>query len=165
MKIEDRVFRSWHYLQMGWQVYFSIIFAFINFITLMYTFIINDYEFLKNIFLSYVGFAIFFSMIVFTICAVLGFKHFKSAARRAEIDVNYETNRYFARKTVNSEMILKTYLILGKLLIKIKKYGDVQKNDIENFSEEINSIKNILNSRTMSNNLDIKYLKTQTEEN
>lgn len=149
---------------MGWQVYFSIIFAFINFITLMYAFVINDYEFLKNIFSSYIGFAMFFSIVVFSICAILGFKHFRSAARRAEIDVNYEANPYFARKTVNSEMILKTYLILSKLLIKMEK-NEVEEKNIENFSEEIDSIKKILDSRTMSNKLDLKFIKTETEEN
>ena len=61
MKIDDLFFRAWYYLQLGWQVYFAIIFALINFITLMYAFVISDYEFLQIIFPNYLTFALIFS--------------------------------------------------------------------------------------------------------
>ena len=164
MKIQDITFRSWYYLQLGWQIYFAIIFAFINLITLWYAFVIDDFTFLKNIFPSYMSFAIFVSIIIFTVSTIIGFKHFKSGARRGEIDVNYEVNPYFARKIVNSEMVLKTYLIISKVLVKASTSEKLTEDENNSFIRQMESIRTFLKSRTMSNKLDIKYIRTETQE-
>ena len=162
MKVEDLFFRSWTYLRIGWLVYFYIIFAFVNLITLMYAFVISDFQFLKTIFSGYIEFAAILSIVVFSLCTIFGIRHFRSGARRSEIDINYETEPYFRRRNVNSEMLLKTYLILSKLLTKSK--NDIESDEILSFEEEISSIKDMIEKRTISNKLDLDYIKTETQE-
>ena len=164
MRVEDLFFRSWNYLRIGWMVYFYIIFAFVNFITLVYAFIISDFQFLKTIFPGYMEFAGIVAIVIFGLCTIFGIKHFRSGARRSEIDINFETEPYFRRRTVNSEMVLKTYLIISKLLIKSNSEKNQEHEDIDLLKNEIDEMKEILENRTMSNKLDINYIKTETQE-
>jgi hypothetical protein len=166
MKIDDLFFRSWYYLQLGWQVYFAIIFALINFITLMYAFVINDYEFLQIIFPDYLTFALVFSLSIFTICSCMGYRLFHSGERRAQIDINFEINPYAIRRTANSEMMLNTYLIICNLLVLKNQQKDPStEKRINEYSEKLNSIRDIMENRTMRNKLDMKVIKTETDEN
>lgn len=166
MKIVDKIFRSWYYLQLGWQVYFAIIFALINFITLMYAFVINDYQFLQIIFPNLLTFAIIFSVSIFTLCTCVGYRIFHSAERKAQIDINFEINPYAIRRTANSEMMLNTYLIISNLLVLKNQQNDPStEKQINEYSEKLNSIRDIMENRTMRNKLDMKVIKTETNEN
>ena len=165
MKLGDKIFRSWYYLQLGWQLYFAIIFAFINFITVMYAFVIDDYQFLQIIFPNYFTFALIFSVSVFILCTCVGYRIFHSRERRAQIDINFEINPYAIRRTVNSEMILKTYVIMSNLLVlKNQQKESVDEKKIEEIIKQIRNIEEFSSKRTMSNKLDIKYIRTETQE-
>ena len=165
MKVQDVIFRSWYYLQLGWQVYFSIIFAFVNIITLLYAFVISDLVILQNVFPSYTTFAIFISVLIPILCLIFGYKHIKSRARRAEVDIRYEVDPYQIRRTVNSQLILQTHLILNKLILKKKNSEKLTSDEYNSFSHEIETMKNLLHYRTMSNQMDLSYMKTETGEN
>ncbi len=163
MKIQDIIFRSWYYLQLGWQVYFSIVFAFVNMITILYAFVIDDFIILQGIFPTYLIFAIFISILIPTISVIFGYKHFKSGARRAEVDILHEVNPYFTRRTVNSQLILQTYLILNKLILKKNNSEKLTENEYDSLSNEIKIIKNLLESRNMSNKMDLSYIKKESQ--
>jgi len=165
MKVLDVIFRSWYYLQLGWQMYFSIIFAFINIITVLYAFVVSDLVILQNIFPSYASFAIFISILIPILCVIFGYKHIKSRARRAEVDIRYEVDPYQIRRTVNSQLILQTHLILNKLILKKKNSEKLTSDEYNSFSHEIETMKNVLGSRTMLNKVDLSYMKTETGEN
>ena len=165
MKVLDIIFRSWYYLQLGWQVYFSIIFAFINIITVLYAFVISDLVILQNVFPSYTTFAIFISVLIPILCLIFGYKHIKSRARRAEVDIRYEVDPYQIRRTVNSQLILESHLILNKLILKKKNSEKLTSDEYNSFSHEIETMKNVLGSRTMLNKVDLSYMKTETGEN
>ena len=165
MKVLDVIFRSWYYLQLGWQMYFSIIFAFINIITVLYAFVISDLVILQNVFPSYTTFAIFISILIPILCVIFGYKHIKSRARRAEVDIRYEVDPYQIRRTVNSQLILQTHLILNKLILKKKNSEKLTSDEYNSFSHEIETMKNVLGSRTMLNKVDLSYMKTETGEN
>jgi len=165
MKVLDIIFRSWYYLQLGWQVYFSIIFAFVNIITVLYAFVVSDLVILQNIFPSYASFAIFISILIPILCVIFGYKHIKSRARRAEVDIRYEVDPYQIRRTVNSQLILQTHLILNKLILKKKNSEKLTSDEYNSFSHEIETMKNVLGSRTMLNKVDLSYMKTETGEN
>ena len=165
MKVLDIIFRSWYYLQLGWQMYFSIIFAFINIITVLYAFVVSDLVILQNIFPSYASFAIFISILIPILCVIFGYKHIKSRARRAEVDIRYEVDPYQIRRTVNSQLILQTHLILNKLILKKKNSEKLTSDEYNSFSHEIETMKNVLGSRTMLNKVDLSYMKTETGEN
>ena len=165
MKVLDIIFRSWYYLQLGWQVYFSIIFAFVNIITVLYAFVVSDLVILQNIFPSYASFAIFISILIPILCVIFGYKHIKSRARRAEVDIRYEVDPYQIRRTVNSQLILESHLILNKLILKKKNSEKLTSDEYNSFSHEIETMKNVLGSRTMLNKVDLSYMKTETGEN
>ena len=165
MKVLDIIFRSWYYLQLGWQVYFSIIFAFVNIITVLYAFVVSDLVILQNIFPSYASFAIFISILIPILCVIFGYKHIKSRARRAEVDIRYEVDPYQIRRTVNSQLILESHLILNKLILKKKNSEKLTSDEYNSFSHEIETMKNLLHYRTMSNQMDLSYMKTETGEN
>ena len=165
MKVLDVIFRSWYYLQLGWQMYFSIIFAFINIITVLYAFVISDLVILQNVFPSYTTFAIFISVLIPILCLIFGYKHIKSRARRAEVDIRYEVDPYQIRRTVNSQLILESHLILNKLIFKKKNSEKLTSDEYNSFSHEIETMKNLLDHRTMSNKMDLLYMKTEAREN
>ena len=165
MKVQDVIFRSWYYLQLGWQVYFSIIFAFVNIITVLYAFVVSDLVILQNIFPSYASFAIFISILIPILCVIFGYKHIKSRARRAEVDIRYEVDPYQIRRTVNSQLILESHLILNKLILKKKNSEKLTSDEYNSFSHEIETMRNVLGSRTMLNKVDLSYMKTETGEN
>ena len=165
MKVLDIIFRSWYYLQLGWQVYFSIIFAFVNIITVLYAFVVSDLVILQNIFPSYATFAIFISILIPILCVIFGYKHIKSRARRAEVDIRYEVDPYQIRRTVNTQLMLQAHLILNKLIFKKKNSEKLTSDEYNSFSHEIETMKNLLHYRTMSNQMDLSYMKTETGEN
>jgi len=165
MKVQDVIFRSWYYLQLGWQVYFSIIFAFVNIITILYAFVVSDLVILQNIFSNYSTFAIFISILIPILCVIFGYKHIKSRARRAEVDILYETDPYFIRRTVNSQLILQIHLILNKLILKKKNSEKLTSDEYDSFSHEIETVKNLLHNRTMLNKMDLSYMKMEGREN
>ena len=165
MKVLDVIFRSWYYLQLGWQMYFSIIFAFINIITVLYAFVISDLVILQNVFPSYTTFAIFISVLIPILCLIFGYKHIKSRARRAEVDIRYEVDPYQIRRTVNTQLMLHVHLILNKLIFKKKNSEKLTSDEYNSFSHEIETMKNVLGSRTMLNKVDLSYMKTETGEN
>ena len=165
MKIQDILFRSWYYLQLGWQVYFSIVFAFINMITIFYAFVINDFVTLKSIFSNYMIFAIFISIVIPIISVSFGYKHFKSGPRRAEVDILHEVNPYFTRRTVNSQLILQTYLILNKLILNKNNSQKLNNDEHTLLLKEVENIRNLLQSRTMSNKMDLSYIKNKEKGN
>ena len=159
MKLDDMIFRCWYYFQLGWKVYFTIIFAIINVITLLYSFVLTDYTFLKDIFNNYTSFALFVMVIILILCTSLGFKHIYSRARRSEIDIIYEVNPYLTRKTVNTEIILTNYLLLVKLFLKNISNSNSIYIDSHNIKNYIYETKNFLNSRTLTNKSDLNLLK------
>ena len=165
MKVLDIIFRSWYYLQLGWQVYFSIIFAFVNIITVLYAFVVSDLVILQNVFPSYTTFAIFISILIPILCVIFGYKHIKSRARRAEVDIRYEVDPYQIRRTVNTQLMLQAHLILNKLIFKKKNSEKLTSDEYNSFSHEIETMKNLLHYRTMSNQMDLSYMKTETGEN
>ena len=165
MKVLDVIFRSWYYLQLGWQVYFSIIFAFVNIITVLYAFVVSDLVILQNVFPSYVTFAVFISILIPILCLIFGYKHIKSRARRAEVDIRYEVDPYQIRRTVNTQLMLQAHLILNKLIFKKKNSEKLTSDEYNSFSHEIETMKNLLHYRTMSNQMDLSYMKTETGEN
>lgn len=162
MKLNDKLFRSRYYLQLGWQVYLAIIFALANFITISHFFVIENNLILKNLFTDLIWFGVMITIIVFPTAALLGYLHIKCGARRAENYISYQVNPYFARRLVNSQMVLNTYLIISKLLVKTSKLEELTKDESDSFIHEIEVMKNVLQSRTFSNKLDLKYIRTES---
>jgi len=165
MKKSDGIYRIWYYFRNGWSIYFAFIFGAINTLVVTYYLAIEKAPALNSIFPSFGYYVLFAAVIGIPILTLIGWTHWKkSGARRAEVDVNYEANPYEARAMVNSEMVLKLSLQLAELVLKNQQKETIDEKRINKYSDELNSIKEIMEKRTMRNKLDMKIIKTETDE-
>jgi hypothetical protein len=65
---------------------------------------------------------------------------------------------------VNTEMVLKLSLQLAELVIKLQNKQKVPDSEINDILKQIKEIEDFSSKRTMSNKLDIKYIRTETQE-
>ena len=166
MKGKNAGYRAWFYFRNGWSIYFAFIFAAINTLTVTYFLAIERAPVLQAIFPSFLHYVAIVGGIGIPLLILIGYAHWKrSSARKAEIDISYETDPYKARTLVNTEMLLKLNF---DLVVMLKKLADEEKLT----SEEINQIdmnykklSEFIEKRSFSNKLDLKYIKTETEEN
>jgi len=163
MKKPDTGYRGWYYFRNGWSIYFAFIFAAINTLVITYYLAIERAPFLKEIFPSFSFYVIAAVGIGIPLLTIIGWVHWKkSGARRAEVDVNYEANPYEARTMVNTEMVLKLSLQLSELLLK--NQDSLSEEEINSVKTIIKEIENHKSNRTFTNKLDVKYIRTETQE-
>jgi len=163
MKKPDTGYRGWYYFRNGWSIYFAFIFAAINTLVITYYLAIERAPFLKEVFPSFGFYVIAAVGIGIPLLTIIGWVHWKkSGARRAEVDVNYEANPYEARTMVNTEMVLKLSLQLSELLLK--NQDSLSEEEINSVKTIIKEIENHKSNRTFTNKLDIKYIRTETQE-
>lgn len=160
MRLNDKLFRSWYYMRLGWQVYLALIFSIVNFIVVSHYFIITNNSFLMNIFPDLISFGILIFVITFPSAILAGYLHMRYGAKKAENYIGYQVNPYFARRLVNTELMLRTCLIISKISTIANKKEKLTVEENELFMNEIGVMKNFLQSRTMSNKLDLAYIKT-----
>ena len=165
MKKSDGGYRAWYYFRNGWSVYFAFIFAAINTLVITYYLAIERAPFLKEIFPSFGFYVIAAIGIGIPLLTIIGWVHWKkSGARRAEVEVNYEANPYEARTMVNTEMVLKLSLQLSEILLKNQNKNTISENEINSIKSLIKEIENHNSKRTFTNKMDIKYIRTETQE-
>ena len=165
MKKIDLGYRAWYYFRNEWSIYFAFVFGAVNTLVVTYYLAIERVPILKEIFPSFVYYVAIAVALGIPILTIIGYIHWKkSGARRAEVDVNYEANPYEARTMVNTEMVLKLSLQLADLVIKLQNQKQIPENEINDIIKQIKEIEDFSSKRTFSNKLDIKYIKTETQE-
>ena len=165
MNAKDVGFRAWFYFRNGWSIYFAFIFAAINTLTVTYYLAIERAPLLQSIFPSFLHYVVIVGGIGVPLLISVGYIHWKrSAARKAEIDIGYETDPYKARTLVNTEILLKINLQLTSLLIKFTNNAKLNEEELKQIKLLQDELSNFLDKRTLSNKLDLKYIKTETEE-
>lgn len=165
MKKIDLAYRVWYYFRNGWSIYFAFILGAVNTLIVTYYLAIERAPFLKDVFPTFTIYVITATVIGIPILTTVGYVHWKkSGARRAEVDVNYEANPYEARTMVNTEMVLKLSLELAELVIKLQNQKQVSDDEINALVKQIREIEEFSKKRTFSNKLDIKYIRTETQE-
>lgn len=165
MRKIDLGYRIWYYFRNGWSIYFAFIFGAINTLVVTYYLAIERAPILKEIFPSFIHYVAIAAILGIPTLTMVGYVHWKkSGARRAEVDVNYEANPYEARTMVNTEMVLKLSLELAELMLKIQNQKQVSENEINSLIKQIKEIEDFSKKRTFSNKLDIKYIRTETQE-
>ena len=153
----DIISRSWYYFRIGWSTYFAFIFAAINTLTVTFYLAIQNYPSLKAIFPSFEIYVLLIVSIGFPILIAIGYVHYKrSKARKAEVDIDYETDPYKMRTITNSDMILNLYLKLGTVIsYRYKKHLTDERFD--NFSKLLNEIQLYTESRKFRKNHDLEF--------
>ena len=155
-------FRSWFYFRMGYSTYFVFILAAINTLTVTYFLAIDNYPSLKDFFPSFEQYVVIIVCVGIPLLILVGYAHYKKTlAYKSEADVVIESNPYTRRNTVNGETNVRLNLQLLSLLLKLSKKEAMDKNEIEKIEKLQKDINNLVQNRSFSNEMDLKFLKKE----
>jgi len=165
MREKDLGFRAWFYFRNGWSIYFAFIFAAINTLTVTYYLAIDRIPILQTLFPSFLHYVLIVCGFGIPLLITIGYVHWKrSAARKAEIDIGYETDPYKARTLVNTEILLKINVQLSFLLTKFMSNIKLNEEELKEITKLQDELSDFLRKRTFTNKLDLKYIRTETQE-
>ena len=157
---KHRGFRGWFYFRMGWSTYFAFIFAAINTLTVTFYLAIEKYPLLEFIFPTFIHYVVIIGSIGAPALIMIGYVHFKrTAARRAEMDVAYETNPYVARTLVNTQIIVSLNLKLIEIILKLSTGEKLSKEEISNTRKLQEELNDFISQRTFKNKMDLEFFK------
>ena len=140
---ENSVFRAWFYFRNGWSMYFAFIFAAINTLTVTYFLAIERAPSLQAIFPSFFQYVLIVSLIGVPLLIGIGYAHWKrTKARKAEVDIGFETNPYQRRFVVNTEIILHLNLRLIEMLMRSTSGEKLTENEITKIQTYKDNIEN-----------------------
>ena len=157
---KHRGFRGWFYFRMGWSTYFAFIFAAINTLTVTFYLAIEKYPLLEFIFPTFIHYVVIICSIGVPALITIGYVHFKrTAARRAEMDVSYETNPYVARTLVNTQILVSLNLKLIEIILKLSTGEKLSKEEIANARKLQEELNDFISQRTFKNKMDLEFFK------
>ena len=157
---KHRGFRGWFYFRMGWSTYFAFIFAAINTLTVTFYLAIEKYPLLEFIFPTFIHYVIIMCSIGAPVLIMIGYVHFKrTAARRAEMDVSYETNPYVARTLVNTQILISLSMKLTEIILKLSTEEKLSKEEIVNVRKLQDELNDFVSQRTFKNKMDLEFFK------
>ena len=162
---ENWLFRSWFYFRNGWSMYFAFIFAAINTLTVTYFLAIERVPALQVIFPSFFQYVAIVSLIGVPMLIGIGYAHYKrTKARKAEVDIGFETSTYQRRFIVNTEIILHLNLRLTEMLMKLTHGEKLTENEIKKIQAYKEDIENHIEQRTFTNEKDYQFFKKIDKE-
>ena len=157
-------FRAWFYFRNGWSLYFAFIFAAINTLTVTFFLAIERYPDLNWVFPTFFHYIVIVSGIGIPLLVIIGYVHYKrTAARRAEVDIGYETDAYKARTLVNTEISVKLNMWLLDMLLKTSKKQQISNEDYQKLEKIQKKLSTFTSDRTFKNKLDLKFLREDKE--
>ena len=158
MKI-NLAFRSWFYFRVGYSTYLSFVLAAINTLVTTYYLAIEKAPSLKAVFPSFAIYVMVATAIGIPALIIIGYVHYKrSKAFHAENDILVESNPYQRRTIVNADIILQLMIKSIELNLKFSKNEKLTEDEIKELSDLHDTYVKFVNSRTFSNDVDIKYL-------
>jgi len=162
---ENSLFRAWFYFRNGWSMYFAFIFAAINTLTVTYFLAIERVPALQVIFPSFFQYVAIVSLIGVPMLIGIGYAHYKrTKARKAEVDIGFETSTYQRRFIVNTEIILHLNLRLTEMLMKLTHGEKLTENEIKKIQAYKEDIENHIEQRTFTNEKDYQFFKKIDKE-
>ena len=157
---ENSLFRAWFYFRNGWSMYFAFIFAAINTLTVTYFLAIERAPALQAIFPSFFQYVLIVSIIGVPLLIGIGYAHWKrTKARKAEVDIGFETNPYQRRFVVNTEIILHLNLKLIEMLMRSTSGEKLTENEMKEIRVYKDDIENHIQQRTFKNEMDYQFFK------
>tara|TARA_B000000460_G_C21484760_1_gene378717 strand:+ start:45 stop:539 length:495 start_codon:yes stop_codon:yes gene_type:complete len=157
---ENPGFRAWFYFRNGWSMYFAFIFAAINTLTVTYFLAIERAPSLQAIFPSFFQYVLIVSLIGVPLLIGIGYAHWKrTKARKAEVDIGFETNPYQRRFVVNTEIILHLNLRLIEMLMRSTSGEKLTENEMKEIQVYKDDIENHIKQRTFKNQMDYQFFK------
>ena len=163
--VENLAFRAWFYFRNGWSMYFAFIFAAINTLTVTYFLAIERAPALQAIFPSFFQYVAIVSLVAVPLLIGIGYAHYKrTKARKAEVDIGFETSTYQRRFIVNTEIILHLNLRLTEMLMKLTHGEKLTENEIKKIQAYKEDIENHIEQRTFTNEKDYQFFKKIDKE-
>ena len=157
-------FRGWFYFRMGWSTYFAFIFAAINTLTVTFYLAIDKYPDLNWMFPTFLHYILIVCSIGIPILLFVGYVHYKrTAARKAEVDISYETDAYKARTFVNTEIAITLNMKLFDMITKISKKQELSAEDYQEIEILREKLVTFTGDRTFKNKMDLKFLREDKE--
>ena len=157
-------FRAWFYFRNGWSLYFAFIFAAINTLTVTFYLAIEKYPDLNWAFPTFFHYIFTACVIGIPILVFVGYIHYKrTAARRAEVDISYETDAYKARTLVNTEIALTLSMKLLDIITKLSKKQELSGEDYQELEKLHEKLVAFTDDRTFKNKMDLKFLREDKE--
>ena len=157
---ENSLFRAWFYFRNGWSMYFAFIFAAINTLTVTYFLAIERAPALQALFPSFFQYVLLVTIIGVPLLIGIGYAHWKrTKARKAEVDIGFETNPYQRRFVVNTEIILHLNLKLIEMLMRSTSGEKLTENEIKKIQAYKDEIENHIKQRTFRNQKDYQFFK------
>ena len=146
-------------------MYFAFIFAAINTLTVTYYLAIERVPALQVIFPSFFQYVAIVSLIAVPLLIGIGYAHYKrTKARKAEVDIGFETSTYQRRFIVNTEIILHLNLRLTEMLMKLTHSEKLTENEIKKIQVYKEDIENHIEQRTFTNEKDYQFFKKIDKE-
>ena len=141
-------------------MYFAFIFAAINTLTVTYFLAIERAPSLQAIFPSFFQYVLIVSLIGAPLLIGIGYAHWKrTKARKAEVDIGFETNPYQRRFIVNTEIILHLNMTLIEMLMRSTSGEKLTENEMKEIQVYKDDIENHIKQRTFKNQMDYQFFK------
>jgi len=157
-------FRAWFYFRNGWSLYFAFIFAAINTLTVTFYLAIDKYPDLSWLFPTFFHYIIIVCSIGVPLLVIVGYVHYKrTAARKAEVDISYETDAYKARTLVNTEIAITLNMKLLDMITKISRKQELSNEDYQELEKLRQKLSTFTSDRTFKNKMDLKFIRDDRE--
>ena len=157
-------FRAWFYFRNGWSLYFAFIFAAINTLTVTFYLAIEKYPDINWMFPTFFHYIVIVCGMGITLLIIVGYVHYKrTAARKAEVDISYETDAYKARTLVNTEIAIRLNMKLLDMITKISKKQELSDEEYQELERLREKLETFTGDRTFKNKMDLKFLREDKE--
>ena len=157
-------FRAWFYFRNGWSLYFAFIFAAINTLTVTFYLAIEKYPDINWMFPTFFHYIVVVCGLGVPLLVIVGYVHYKrTAARKAEVDISYETDAYKARTLVNTEIAIRLNMKLLDMIMKISKKQELSDEDYQELEKLREKLVTFTDDRTFKNKMDLKFLREDKE--
>tara|TARA_Y100000590_G_C15548038_1_gene949779 strand:- start:339 stop:851 length:513 start_codon:yes stop_codon:yes gene_type:complete len=154
-------FRGWFYFRQGWSLYFAFIFAGINTLTVTYFLAIERYPVLNDIFPTFLHYVLVVTIIGVPLLACVGYVHFKrSPAYKSETAVAYESNPWWGRLMVNSELTFSLCIKLCEMIVKLQNDKKLTKDELDEITKFYDELIKHTKERSFSNEKDHDWFKS-----
>jgi len=127
-------FRAWFYLRMGYSTYWAFLFMGINTLTVTYFLAIDSAPFLKEIFPSFLHYAVILVIIAIPILVLTGFIHYKKIpGYKSEAEITVESNPYVYKLPPGFwlQVIMPYFRLQSDLLIKISNHEKLSEKELD----------------------------------
>ena len=157
-------FRAWFYFRNGWSLYFAFIFAAVNTLTVTFYLAIEKYPDINWMFPTFLHYIVVVCGLGVPLLILVGYVHYKrTAARKAEVDISYETDAYKARTLVNTEIAITLNMKLLDIITKISKNQELSDEDYQELENLHEKLATFTSDRTFKNKMDLKFLRAEKE--